>query len=103
VDRQKYLHFLKDVKAKSPFKLHAYCLMTNHIHLLLETLDNPLNQIMKILNQRYAIYFNHRYDYTGHVFQGGYGAKIIDSINYFLKASRYIHLNLLEAIMVSPA
>ena len=71
--------------------------MTNHIHLLIETEDVPLKNIMQYLNRRYAIYFNKRYDYYGHVFQGRYGANLIDNPEYFLRASRYIHRNPVEA------
>lgn len=74
--------------------------MTNHIHLLLETIDHHPKEIMKMLNSRYAMYFNKRHDLVGHLFQGRYGAELIDSSQYFLEASRYIHLNPVKAQMV---
>lgn len=100
-DYQKYLDILEETRATYPFYLHTYCLMTNHIHLQLETIDHHTKDIMKMLNSKYAMYFNRRHDYIGHVFQGRYGAKLIESKDYKLDVSRYIHLNPVEAKMVS--
>lgn len=100
-DYQKYLDLLALCKKDIPFSLHAYCLMTNHIHLLLETKDEPPGTIIKFIHTRYAVQFNKRYDLTGHVFQGRFHSKLIDSVTYFLKASKYIHLNPLEANLVT--
>jgi putative transposase len=99
-DRLTYMELLEKVRCKFPFNLHAYCLMPNHIHLLLETIDHHPKDIMKMLNTCYAMYFNRRHELVGHLFQGRYDAKIIDSLNYFLEASRYIHWNPVEAEMV---
>lgn len=95
-----YLELLEKTRLRYPFHLHAYCLMTNHIHLQLETIDHNLKHIMKKLNFRYAIYFNKRHRYVGHVFQGRYGAKLIGTKEYQLETNRYIHLNPVEAKMV---
>jgi putative transposase len=100
-DYEKYLSLLEETREKYPFILHAYCLMPNHIHLLLETIDTHIKEIMKMLHSNYAIYFNKRYDLVGHVFQGRYGAKLIDCVDYFSEASRYIHLNPVEASLAS--
>lgn len=99
-DRLSFLEWLEETRCKYPFLLHSYCLMTNHIHLQIETLDHHIQDIMKMLNSNYAIYFNKRHDLVGHVFQGRYRADIIDSARYFLEVSRYIHLNPVEAAMV---
>ncbi|MDX8344119.1 REP-associated tyrosine transposase [Rossellomorea sp. YZS02] len=95
-DRKKYLLYLQETKDKYPFTIHAYCLMPNHIHLLIETHDVPLEKIIRSLHTRYAVYFNKKYDYVGHVFQGRYGSTKIDTPSYFIKASRYIHQNPVE-------
>ncbi|QTN00408.1 transposase [Sediminibacillus dalangtanensis] len=92
-DFHRYLETLQSVKRKHPFVLHAYCLMPNHIHLLVEVTDQPPSTFMKILHMKYAIYFNKKYDLVGHVFQGRFHAHYITSIQYFLHVSRYIHLN----------
>lgn len=77
--------------------------MVNHVHLHLETIDHHIKDIMKIVNTRYAMYFNKKYELVGHVFQGRYGAKLIESKYYQLEVSRYIHLNPVDAkITKSP-
>lgn len=95
-----YLSILEDTRSLYPFVLHAYCLMTNHIHLQIETKNIHIKTIMKEWHSRYAIYFNRKYHYEGHVFQGRYGAELITTDAYFLEVSRYIHRNPLEANMV---
>ncbi|WP_404329969.1 transposase [Mesobacillus maritimus] len=99
-DYHYYLKTLESVRSKYPFILHSYCFMTNHLHLQIETITSPISHIMKEIHARYAIYFNHKYDFDGHVFQGRYGSKVIESIHYFLTVSRYIHRNPLEANMI---
>ncbi|UTE77492.1 transposase [Rossellomorea sp. KS-H15a] len=91
-----YLHILED-----PFVLHSYCLMTNHIHLQIETIDHHIQYIMKTLHCRYAVYLNRRMRTVGNQFQGRYGDELIESSDYSLEVSRYIHRNPLEANMVS--
>ncbi len=100
IDRLNYLYYLEDTRVKYFFHLHAYCLMTNHLHLLLETKDNPPGNIMRKLNSRYAISFNKRHNLDGHVFQGRYHAVMIDSHEHFTSTSRYIHLNPVKANIV---
>ncbi|MFC4025146.1 transposase [Oceanobacillus longus] len=101
MDRKAYLELLEEVRFYHPFHLHAYCLMTNHIHLQLETTTHHIKHIMKMLNSRYALHFNKRHHLVGHVFQGRYGAELIETKDYQLEVSRYIHLNPVEAEMVS--
>ncbi|WP_100407536.1 transposase [Bacillus solitudinis] len=100
-DRLRYLSLLEKNRSQYPFYLHAYCLMTNHIHLLFETIDTPTKDIIKRLHSLYAIYFNKRHDMSGHLFQGRYHAELINDAPYFLEASKYIHLNPVEAKMIS--
>ncbi|WP_071460868.1 REP-associated tyrosine transposase [Bacillus massilinigeriensis] len=100
-DFKKYLTILQDVRMHQPFTLHSYCLMTNHLHLQLETNDSPIQSIMKEIQFRYAVYFNQKFKLDGHVFQGRYGAKVIENTDYFLQVSRYIHRNPLESGMVT--
>ncbi|HHY74245.1 MAG TPA: transposase [Bacillus bacterium] len=100
-DRLTYLDLLQEVRTYFPFHLHTYCLMTNHIHLQLETIHHHPMHIMKMLNSRYAMHFNKRHRLVGHVFQGRYGSELIDSIDYQLEVSRYIHLNPVGAQMVT--
>lgn len=100
-DRMFYLETLKDVKEKIPYLLHSYCLMTNHVHLQIETVDIDIGQVMKRINMLYAIYFNKKYDFVGHLFQGRYNAELIETTPYHLEINRYIHLNPVRASMVA--
>ncbi|TCP25978.1 REP element-mobilizing transposase RayT [Scopulibacillus darangshiensis] len=96
-DRKKYFKLIEETNHLYPFTLHAYSLMSNHIHLLLETIDHPPSEIIRYLHSKYAMYFNKRHEVDGHLFQGRYCGKIIDTPEYFLSASRYIHLNPVNA------
>ncbi|MBV7504109.1 transposase [Bacillus sp. sid0103] len=100
-DFEKYLALLKETKERYPFNLHTYCLMTNHIHLQLETFDTPLSTIMKNLNTKFAKYINKKYDFSGHVFEKRYGAELLNSPEYEIDVSKYIHLNPTSAGMVA--
>lgn len=73
--------------------LQAYVLMTNHVHLLLETGERPLSRTMQTLQFTYSQYYNRRYDKNGHVFQGRYQAILCDHESYLLELVRYLHLN----------
>ena len=102
-DYLKYLQILEETRERYPFHVHSYCLMTNHIHLLLQTITEPISIIMKHLNTNYAKYFNKKHDFVGHVFQGRFGAELIRSTDYELDVSKYIHLNPVRAHMVQKA
>lgn len=95
-----FLAIIKEVKDKLPFNLYSYCLMTNHVHLQVKTLDDSISQIMKKINQTYAQYFNKTYNYIGHLFQDRYHSEIIENDEQLLSTSRYIHLNPVRAKMV---
>ncbi|MEQ6388011.1 transposase [Bacillaceae bacterium S4-13-58] len=74
-DRLEYLRLLEETKLLFPFILHTYCLMANHIHLQMETLNFPTGHIMKHLHTKYAKHFNQKYHFSGHVFESRYGSK----------------------------
>lgn len=95
-----FLMQLKQVMEKYPFDLNAYCLMTNHFHLELTTKNEPIWKIMKSVMQNYAMWFNGKYGYEGHVFDSRYTSCLIEDEVYFLEVSRYIHLNPVKARMV---
>ena len=69
-DREFYLIVLKRLIVVCPFLLHAYCLMDNHVHLLIETTSIDISKIMYNINKDYAVYFNQKYHFVGHLFQG---------------------------------
>lgn len=95
-----FIKLMDIVKERYPFEVNSYCLMTNHVHLLLTTIDDEIWKIMKMLLGRYAMQFNHRYGYTGHVFEKRYTSFLVKDPAYFLEVSRYIHLNPVRAGMV---
>jgi putative transposase len=80
--------------------LYAYCLMPNHVHLLVETSEAPLAKFMQGLQQSYSQWFNRIHDKVGHVFQGRYKAIVCDRDEYLLTLIRYIHLNPVRARLV---
>ena len=99
-DREVYLSVLRQVQFTHPHILHTYCLMTNHVHLQIETKESALSMIMKMINMKYAIYFNKKYHFVGQLLQGRYRSEIIDNDSYFLATNRYIILNPVKAGMV---
>ena len=96
-----FLRLLKEVQNRYPFVLQAYCLMTNHFHLELTTVNDPIWKIMKPVMNHYARMFNQKYGYDGHLFDSRYTSCLIEDDRYFLEVSRYIHLNPVKATMVN--
>ncbi|MGH2568226.1 MAG: transposase, partial [Bacteroidota bacterium] len=95
-DRENYLFFLRRVKEylAASVEIHAFCLMPNHYHLLLRmTKEVDFSDAMKKLLISYTKAINKKYQKVGHLFQGSFKAKLVDSPEYFLHLSRYIHLN----------
>lgn len=92
-DRIKYLELVERYKKHLGFILYAYTLMTNHVHLLLETPKSPISKVMQAINLTYTQYFNRKYSKVGHLFQGRYKAYLCDRDEYLLSLVRYIHLN----------
>ena len=92
-DYRAYLERLERYRQRDGATLHAYVLMPNHVHLLLETGDRPLSRTMQTLQFTYSQYYNRRYDKTGHVFQGRYHAILCDRDAYLVELVRYLHLN----------
>ena len=103
-DRWKYLHILSDNARKFSYSLYAYCLMSNHVHLLINEQNASISEIMKCIDTSYAVYFNRKHERTGYVFQNRFLSEAVDSQYYLLAACRYIHQNPVKAHMVhSPS
>lgn len=100
-DNKKFLKVLTDCKQISEFKLYAYCLMGNHVHLLIKEENEPLDLIFKRIGSRYVYWYNTKYKRVGHLFQDRYKSCAIESDEYFLSALRYIHKNPVKAGVVS--
>jgi putative transposase len=96
-DYEKYLQLLASYKQRQHFRLYAYVLMSNHLHLLIETQDAPLSKILQGINQSYTLYFNRKYRTVGHLFQGRYKAILCDRERYLLALLKYIHHNPVRA------
>ncbi len=93
-DKKRFLERLGEYKDLHNVKIVAYCLMPNHYHLLLQqNSDEPISKFISRLNLAYAMYFNKRYERVGPLFQGRFKAKHVETDEYLLHLSRYIHLN----------
>ncbi|MFZ5945649.1 MAG: transposase [Bacillota bacterium] len=97
-DRKKILWIISDKKKEEGFQLYAYCLMDNHVHLLLKT--ENISKVMKRINTSYVYYFNKKYNRVGHLFQDRYKSETIDDERHLLAVIRYIHNNPYEAGIV---
>ena len=96
-DRGTYLLILGDVCDQFRWSRLAHCLMDNHVHLLLETVEGNLSQGMQRLQNRYAKRFNHRHGRSGHLFGGRYGAVHVQSDEQLIAVTAYIAKNPVEA------
>lgn len=99
-DREKFLAYLGSAAERYGAVFHAWCLMTNHYHLMIETPEGNLSRIMKHINNSYTNYFNIKRKRAGHLLQGRYKAILIEADAYAAELSRYIHLNPVRAKMV---
>lgn len=102
-DRVAFLGLLEKVCERFNWRIHAYCLMTNHYHLVIETPDGNLSSGMRQLNGVYTQRFNRRHRRVGHVLQGRYRAILVDKDAYLLELARYVVLNPVRAAMVTTA
>lgn len=96
-----YLSHLRLLSAKHGCSVHAYCLMTNHVHLLLTPhTDVACTRMMRDLGQRYVPYFNQKHERTGTLWEGRFRSCLVESARYVLACYRYIELNPVRAAMV---
>jgi REP element-mobilizing transposase RayT len=100
-DRWVFMMALKECKDVSGFKLHAFCLMPNHVHLLIEPAGEPLELIFKRLGAKYVGWFNRKYDRAGHLFQDRFRSENVEDNLYFMTVLRYILQNPMKAGMES--
>jgi len=99
-DRKRFLEILRRTKERFGYLLHAYVLMDNYYHLILETPLSNIAQIMQNINTSYTVYVNRKYNRSGHLFQGRYKSIIVEKDSYLLELSRSIHLNPVRAKIV---
>jgi REP element-mobilizing transposase RayT len=102
-DRERFLEVLDAASERFSIRIHTYCLMTNHYHLLVETPEANLSRAVQWVNVSYAVYFNIKRRRRGHLFQGRFKSLLVDADAYLKHLSRYIHLNPVRAKMVESA
>ena len=97
--RERFLFVLDDVVTRMRWRVHAYCLMTNHYHLLVETLDPNIGRGMERLNGIYARWFNWRHGYAGHLFERRYHDELVErDAQLFELAARRHYAEFIAAI-----
>ncbi len=96
-DNLKFLETLKNYKAISEYKIFAYCLMSNHIHLLIKVEKEDIDLIVKRIASSYVYWYNWKYHRSGHLFQDRFKSEPIEDDAYFLTVIRYIHQNPIKA------
>jgi len=96
-DAAKWREYLAAAIVKYGCRVHAYVLMTNHYHLVIETPRANLSHVMHFLNGSYTTYINVKHQRSGHLFQGRFKALVVDRDAYLLELSRYVHLNPVRA------
>ncbi|GBF32390.1 hypothetical protein DCCM_0584 [Desulfocucumis palustris] len=99
-DREKFLFYLSRAKEKSNYIIYGYCLMDNHVHLLIEEGHELIGESIKRITVGYVQWHNIKYSRTGHLFQNRYKSEAIEDDTYFLTALRYIHQNPIKAGLV---
>ncbi|NQS77072.1 MAG: transposase [Peptococcaceae bacterium] len=96
-DRKRFLETVWHYKPISQFALYGYCLMDNHIHLLLKEEVEPISLVIKRISSSFVYWYNRRHERSGHLFQGRFKSEVVENEGYFLTVLRYIHQNPLPA------
>ena len=99
-DYYKFLSVLSICKGICGFKIYAYCLMNNHIHLLIQEGEEPLDKVFKRVGVRFVGWYNAKYKRSGNLFQGRYKSLPVNDDEYFVTVLRYIHQNPVKAGIV---
>ncbi|MBA7494607.1 hypothetical protein ES702_05184 [subsurface metagenome] len=100
-DKNKFIQIIINKKKKNEYILYAYCLMNNHLHLLLKEQEDCISRIMSRINTAYAYYFNKKYNRVGHVFQNRFKSEPVENDRYLISLIRYIHNNPVKAKIVN--
>jgi putative transposase len=96
-DKRKLIDVFARYKEISCYRLFAYCLMDNHVHILIQEQKEPIAMIIKRVSASYVLWFNRKYDRCGHLFQERFKSETVDTDSYFLTVLRYIHQNPVKA------
>ena len=100
-DYEKFLALIKDYKDKYSFEVYNYCLMSNHLHLLIRIVRGAdLPKLMQGMFQSFRFHYRKKHEYTGYLFQGRYKSKVVEKDAYLLECARYIERNPVRAGIV---
>lgn len=99
-DRLRLYQLIEEGTRKYQYRVHAFCLMSNHVHMAIQVGTTPLSKVVQNFAFRYARWINHVQRRTGHLFQGRYRAPLVDTDHYLLQLVRYIHMNPVRANLV---
>lgn len=99
-DRRTFLYKMKAISDKLEIEIYAYCLMDNHVHILLRAAGKLVSEYIKRLSGSYAYWYNRKYDCIGHLFQERFKSEPVENKKYFLIVLRYIHCNPVKAGIV---
>ncbi|MEW6663022.1 MAG: REP-associated tyrosine transposase [Bacillota bacterium] len=99
-DNIKFIQTIQQYKEKSGYEVYAYCLMGNHVHLLLKIGKEPLEQVMRRICGSYVYWYNQKYNRIGNLFQDRFKSEPVEDDTYLLIVQRYIHQNPLKAGLV---
>lgn len=99
-DRIKFIDILQEKSEEGEFSVLAYCLMDNHVHLMIREGTDQINRIMQRISVSYVYYFNKNYERTGHLFQDRFKSEPVENENYLLAVVRYIHNNPVKANLI---
>ena len=102
-ERYRFYLLIQEGISRFNYRVHAFCLMSNHVHLAIQVSDVPLSKIMQNLSFRYTLWINKQQKRMGHLFQGRYKAIIVNHESYLIGLVRYIHLNPVRAGIVKRA
>jgi putative transposase len=102
-DREKFLEYLASAAERYGAVIYAYCLMSNHFHLFMQTPEGNLSQVMQHIIGAYTTYFNIKRKRAGHLFQGRYKSVLVEADEYSAELTRYIHLNPVKAGITGKA
>ena len=96
-DRLHFMSVLKECKEISGFRLHAFCLMPNHLHFLIEPAGEPLDLVFRRIGVRYAVWYNRKHQRAGHLFQDRFRSENVENDLYYMTVLRYILQNPMKA------
>lgn len=96
-DKRRFLETILKYKTISKYSIFSYCLMDNHVHLLLKETEEGISEAIKRISSSYVYWYNMKYERSGHLFQDRYKSEIVENTAYFLRVLRYIHQNPVKA------